>query len=392
MESISGFERIERGLLRGIAAFRWFAWIWMAVVAILARGNLVRPVAAFLLIGTAFVVTVWLTGLLQAAPERLTGPVAVGIETGVAMSLQLADGAVYRAPHVFTPQPSLGVGWPLASVLMAGMAFGPTIGTSTGAAIGLARAISATLAAVPGEDAWLGPLSPAETLSLVTSVVQYALAGGIAGYGTRLVRDAEKRASLAERELADIRARESLARRLHDGVLQTLALVERRTDDPRLADLAREQERELRTMLFDVPSAGVVGAGALGDALRAAADRAERRYGLRVEVLVPDDVPHLDADVVAGVAGAVGEALSNAGKHAEPTRVVVYLEPDDDGGIDLSVRDDGRGFDPDTVAEGAGLRRSIRGRIAELGGEVELVTSPGHGTEVRLHIPAGPPP
>jgi signal transduction histidine kinase len=380
-------NRVEASLLRGLAVFRWLAWSWMAVVLFLARGTLVRPVLAVVLVLAALAVTIWLSVLARGAPARLRRPQTVGVEVAVAVALQLADGVVYRAGHVFTPQPALGVAWPIAAALASGIAFGPVGGTLVGVALGVARAVSSVLAVAPGPDAWLGPLTAPQTLSLVTTAVQYALAGGVAGYGVRLLRDAEQRVSDAERALADVRARESIARRLHDGVLQTLALVERRADDPQLARLARDQERDLRGLLFDVDDTRMIGTGALGDALRAAGDRHERRHGGRVEVLVPGDLPALDAAVVEGLAGAVGEALSNAGKHGHAERIVVYAEPLDDG-IFVSVRDDGEGFDPAVTAEGVGLTRSIRGRMAELGGDVEVVASPGRGVEVRMRAPA----
>jgi signal transduction histidine kinase len=84
--------------------------------------------------------------------------------------------------------------------------------------------------------------------------------------------------------------------------------------------------------------------------------------------------------------GAVGEAMTNAAKHAEAARVVVYVEPLD-GGIFCSVRDDGTGFDVAATPEGVGLSRSIRGRIEQAGGTVQLDSAPGRGTEVRLTVP-----
>lgn len=379
-------DRVEGSLLRGLAAFRWLAWAWMAVVLVLARGNLVRPFLAVALVGAALVVTVWLTALASTDPARLLAPSTIGVEVAVAVALQTADGFVYRTGHVFTPEPSLGVAWPIAGALASGVALGPAAGVVVGIALGAGRAVSSTLAVDPGPDAWLGPLTPAQTLALVTTTVQYALAGGVAGYGMRLLRTAEQRVAAAERALADVRARESIARRLHDGVLQTLALVERRADDPQLARLARDQERDLRRFLFGVADTQVVGAGALGDALRAAADRHERHHSGRVEVLVPDDLPALGAEVVDALAGAVGEALTNAGKHGHAAHVVVYAEPLD-GAVFVSVRDDGSGFDPRHTVEGVGLTRSVRGRIAELGGDVEVVAAPGRGAEVRLTVP-----
>ncbi len=384
---------MRRTIQRGLAAFRWLAWGWMAAVLLLARGNLVAPWTAGVLVAIAGLVTVWLTWQLATAPERLVGARAVGVEVGVGVALQLADGFVYVGPHVFTTQQPLGVAWPIAGVLAAGVALGPRIGAGTGLLLGTARAVSSILNVPPAPEPWIGPLSPDQGLSLLTTVVLYALAGGVAGYATRLLSRAEERLMRAERSLAALEAREDVARRLHDGVLQTLAIVERRAEDPELARLAREQDRELRRYLLDPgPGAdrgpGVAGGTpqGLGPALRATGDRAERWHGVRTDVLVPDDLPDLAPRVVDAVAGAVGEALTNVGKHAAATKVVVYAEPQA-GEVFVSVRDDGIGYDPAAVREGLGLTRSIRGRLAAIGGRVEVTTGPGEGVEVRLWAP-----
>ena len=104
-------------------------------------------------------------------------------------------------------------------------------------------------------------------------------------------------------------------------------------------------------------------------------------------MIVADDVPKLRADVLAAVAGAVGEALTNAGKHGAASRVTVYAEPDDSGGLFCSVKDDGGGYDTAAVPDGVGLSRSVRGRMGEVGGRAEVVSAPGFGTEVRLWVP-----
>jgi signal transduction histidine kinase len=178
-----------------------------------------------------------------------------------------------------------------------------------------------------------------------------------------------------------------VARTLHDGVLQTLAVVERRAADPALARLAREQERELREYLFGVTARGAAATG-LGPALRTAAARFEDNFGGRADVIVADDLGTVGDDLCTALAGAVGEALTNAGKHGHAARVTVYVEPDDGGGLFCSVKDDGSGFDPSSVREGVGLTRSIRGRVDEVGGRVEITSRPGAGTEVRLWLPA----
>ena len=86
--------------------------------------------------------------------------------------------------------------------------------------------------------------------------------------------------------------------------------------------------------------------------------------------------------------GAVGEALTNAGKHGPAGHVVVFVEEDDDGGVFCSVKDDGPGFDPETEEPGIGITRSIRGRVEAAGGRVEIAAAPGEGAEVRLRLPA----
>ena len=110
-----------------------------------------------------------------------------------------------------------------------------------------------------------------------------------------------------------------------------------------------------------------------------------------IEVLVADDAGEPAPDVVAAIAGAVGEALTNAGKHSEAERIVVYVEPDDEAGTEtalfVSVKDNGVGFDVDAVDERIGMRDSIRSRIDSIGGRVEISSRPGRGTEVRLWAP-----
>jgi signal transduction histidine kinase len=175
-----------------------------------------------------------------------------------------------------------------------------------------------------------------------------------------------------------------VARHLHDGVLQTLAVVQRRSDDPALAELARAQERELREFLRTGPRTD----DGLEPGLLRAASRFEEVHGGRVDVVVADDLPRLRPDAIAAVVGAVSEALANAGRHGRAGRVTVYAEPADDGGVACSVKDDGRGFDPDAAVEGMGLARSVRGRLTDVGGRVEVDSAPGRGAEVRLWVPS----
>lgn len=354
-------DSLVRGLLTGIAAFRWLAWSWMAIVLLVSRDDLDRTWLAVLLVGAALVVTAAATLLSRLEPERLITLPALATELAVGFALGAGDGWAYAGSH---PQ-SLGSVWPLAGVLTAGVALAGRGGATAGAIVGLGRLCGDLL-----QTRSTQPLTDL-TVSASSTFVLYALAGGVAGYATVKLRDAERRISTAQ-------AREEVARTLHDGVLQTLAVVQRRASDPDLSRLAREQERELREFLFGAEPAG----GELGPRLREAAARFEDRFGGRARVVLADDLPRPDTMVTDALVGAVTEALTNAGKHGGASQVTVYVEPAEDGSVFCSVKDDGRGFDG--APEGVGLRRSIRGRLAEVGGRVEVDGNPGRGTEVRL--------
>jgi signal transduction histidine kinase len=379
-----GEETLERSVLQGLAAFRWGAWLWMATVLLVSRGDLARPWLAVVLVGAALAVTALDTVLLRRDPDALLRPGPLVAELAVGAALVLCDGWAYGPDHAFSTSQSLGSVWPLAGILGAAVAAGPLAGVAAGVTLGLAR-VGATLA--NGAEVDTG----GKVLSLTNTVVFYALGGAATGYVAGLLRRAESQISAA-------RAREEVARTLHDGVLQTLAVVERRTADPGLARLAREQERELREYLFGVAAQrgdGANGArttvgpggGDLGAALRAAAARFEDSFGGRAQVLVAEDLPSLPPERVAALAGAAGEALMNAGKHGRAGRVTVFVEPADDGGVFCSVKDDGSGFDPVTTPPGQGLTHSIRERMEEAGGRADVNSRPGAGTEVCLWLP-----
>lgn len=374
---------MERSVLQGLAAFRWGAWVWMATVLTVSRDDLSRPWMAVGLATLALAVTVGDTVLLRTDPAALLRPGPIVVELVVGAALVLCDGWAYGPDHAFSTSQSLGSVWPLAGIMGAGVAIGPLAGTMAGVVVGAAR-----LGAVVANGATVD--SGGRVLSLTNTVVFYALGGAATGYVARLLRRAEHQISAA-------RAREEVARTLHDGVLQTLAVVERRATDPALARLAREQERELREYLFGVAQVGSnllgadatvgPGGGDLGATLRSAAARFEDAFDGRAQVVVAEDVPPLTVARVAALAGAAGEAMVNAGKHGGAAKVTVYVEPADDGGVFCSVKDDGVGFDLGSTPRGEGLTRSILGRMAEVGGRAEITSRPGSGTEVTLWLP-----
>jgi signal transduction histidine kinase len=185
---------------------------------------------------------------------------------------------------------------------------------------------------------------------------------------------------------ARVRAEEraEVATHLHDSVLQTLTLIQKRRGDPaEMARLARHAERELRGWLYGESRS--TGGDDLVAALHAAAAEVEDRFGASVE-LVTVGTCRLDERAHA-VAGAASEALTNAAKHARVPRVSVFAEVAD-GQVVVVVRDRGRGFDQAAAGGGGrGIPDSILGRMRRQGGTAAIRTAPGAGTEVELRMP-----
>ncbi len=183
----------------------------------------------------------------------------------------------------------------------------------------------------------------------------------------------------AEKVRADARA--DMAAHLHDSVLQTLALIQRQADDPKaVQQLARRQERELRTWLYGEEAAEAT----LKAALIAAAAEVEDERAIPIEVVAVGDCETNDA--VVALVRAAREAMVNAAKHSGAAKIDVYAEVDD-GTAEVFVRDRGQGFDLETVAEDRmGVKGSIIDRMARHGGKAEVRSTPGEGTEVRLEI------
>lgn len=178
--------------------------------------------------------------------------------------------------------------------------------------------------------------------------------------------------------------RAEMAAHLHDSVLQTLALIQRSSDDPRkTATLARRQERELRSWLYGAE------AGSDGERLRpaveAVAESIETGHDVAVEVVCVGDRA-LDERTRA-VVGAVREAATNAARHSGEPVVSVFVECEPSR-VTAFVKDRGKGFDPETVpADRRGIADSIRGRVERHGGGVEIRSAPGEGCEVEIRMP-----
>ena len=226
-----------------------------------------------------------------------------------------------------------------------------------------------------------GALSAARDVILAVIAVVVVLGAIFAPWIVRLFR------SLTEERAQRIRSQEraEMAAHLHDSVLQTLALVQRRSTDPQeVAALARRQERELRAWLAERPAQGK--SASLSPALEAAAAEVEERHGVPVEVVVVGE-RELDANLEALVAAA-REAMTNAAKFGAGSPVDVYAESNSDA-VHVYVRDRGPGFDPAALPpDRHGVRESIVGRMERHGGRARIVSDPETGTEVELELPA----
>jgi len=238
---------------------------------------------------------------------------------------------------------------------------------------GIALVLGAVLLFLQGS----GSLGPLRDVVLAVVVIALGLALILAPFLWRLGRN------LATERAERIRSQEraEVAAHLHDSVLQTLALVQKRADDPRaVATLARRQERELREWLFDpAPPA----AASLAAELRRAAVEVEEAHGVPVEIVTVGDAP-LDEPVRALVAAA-REALTNAAKFAGLAGPVQLFAEVEHGTAQVFVRDRGAGFDLDAVPEDRrGVRDSVLARMERHGGRAAVHAAPGGGTEVEL--------
>jgi signal transduction histidine kinase len=359
---------IDSQLLAGIALYRAAAWVWLFIVAAVSASRLDAPGPAWAVVGATGLVTI---GLLRRVWTRTESPVRVvelSLDLTAGVALLVADGWVYEAGR---PQ-SLAGAWPVAAVLAIGVARGLWPSVAAAATLGAARFVGLVgMAHAPAH--W----HASQWLSVFSTAVLYALAGAAAATVARRVRAAEDAA-------AEAAARERVARDLHDGMLQTLAAVQRRATDPDLVHLARTQEAELRTYLF-APTTDDDDDD-LEARIRRVATATTARWGIAVNPAFVPPLPRLDRTTVELLSAATGECLANAAKHSGVDRVNLSVEADESDSVLVVVRDRGVGFDLDAV-DRRGLQRSVVDRIEELGGSVDITSAPGRGTEVRLRAP-----
>jgi signal transduction histidine kinase len=200
--------------------------------------------------------------------------------------------------------------------------------------------------------------------------------------------------------------RHRLARELHDGVAQALAnaamgieIAQRRgRSDPAgaLAELGATRERlvasqrELRDILFALRPVALE-SGGLAAAVQALAERTDGTSGTRVRARRVETAQRLRAEVEAGAFAVVREAVNNAIKTGRAGQVNIDLV-DGTGTLAALVEDDGSGFDVEATLAAYSTRGSLgllqmRESARLIGARLEIDSSPGQGTRVRLTVP-----
>ena len=188
------------------------------------------------------------------------------------------------------------------------------------------------------------------------------------------------------------------ARELHDETLQGLAALGvllntgLRAGGEALERAARQATEQvsaeilkLRALITELRPAALDELGLVA-AVEGLARRAQEIEGLEVELeLELDDAAALDPDLTTVVYRLVQEALTNVGKHARATAVEVGVAQDASG-VRVRIADDGAGFDAASPTDGFGIA-GMRERVALMGGELEVRSSPAGGTVVEARIP-----
>jgi signal transduction histidine kinase len=375
-EALSRFDDehvIVRGLWRALDVFRIFALAY-AVWAVWERhGEIARPGAA---VAVLAVIGAWTA--LQALRPRRTVP-AYLVELGLACGAILATRLVDHEWVIIAGAKTVPSIWSSAAVVGLAVLLGWRGGLAAAAAVTVSSVVEV--------------IEP--TANTISNSVFVFLLGGFLGYVVDLARAGHAAHLEALRIETARRERDRLARTVHDGVLQTLAYINRVGSDlggesARLGAMAGAQERMLRTLVsgseLDEVSQAVTGPADLRSSLR-------HIEGESVQLVAPSEPLRLPRRVVDELVAAVEAALDNVRRHAgDGARAWVLLDHDGQD-VTVTIRDSGRGLPEgrleEAVGEGRlGVASSIRGRLADLGGAAHVRSRLGQGTTVELRVPA----
>ncbi|MFJ5922013.1 PspC domain-containing protein [Kitasatospora sp. NPDC092948] len=307
----------------------------------------------------------------------------VGLVIGV-MALLSALGIQTAKPYVW-PLLAVGVGvalvWRQADDSRWQNWFGLQPGSRKGAYLRVAAGVLLVVAGIVGYFVTQGVDSP---IALVVESSLAVVAGVLVLAGPSMLRmwqdlGAERTARIRAQERAEIAAH------IHDSVLHTLTLIQRRAEDPKeVLRLARAQERELRLWLYRPEAAAEAAPDTLAEHLREIVAEVEDRHGVHIELVCVGDCP-MD-EKISSQMQAAREAMVNAAKYGGGGPVQVYAEVEGRT-VSVFVRDHGPGFDPDDLPEDRmGVRESIIGRMRRNGGTARVRPAPDGGTEVELEM------
>lgn len=384
-------ERAVESMGRAILVVRWAALAWVSFSAY-SDPPFARP---WLVVASLAIIAGW-TLFLTLSRVPVKGAVLVA-DLALGAALNMVSGLVVPLGQVVI-RPLFALSYPYCSVLASGAAYGPVAGIGAALVMSVSYYLSRPLNGIAN-------LTSVQIQHWMNGSIQFVFAGLLFGIVSSLlrrsseeVRKATAEAITAREKAARLSERESMARQIHDSVLQVLALIHKRgtelaesgAPDPAgvaaLAELARDQEVALRGLILRHPEEPEAGKGSLRDALEHVVAVVKG-----VEVTVSSVGPvWLPSGVLNELVAAVNEALANVVEHAGATKVAIFA--DDLGGqTQVTIRDDGIGFEFDEArfrAEGKfGVLNSMKGRMQAVGGEMRIDSCPGNGTEVEFRVP-----
>jgi signal transduction histidine kinase len=369
-------DQVGTSLFRALAILRVVVLLYALTVGLSRWRDWERPGLGLAVLGGMVLWTGFVTWAYDEPRRRTTALLVADLVVSCAalLSTPVVQGAAVRQDVNASTVPSF---WVMACVLAWAAQRGWLAGVLAAAAVSACDlSIRTTMTAANWGNIFL-----------------LLLGAGMVGYSATLVREATEARARAERLAATMEERARLARVVHDGVLQVLALVQRRGselggDAADLGRLAGEQEVALRALVQGDAARAALDEPATSDLVEALTPYASRT----VTVSGPGAPVELPGRVVAELVSVVRACLDNVVNHVGADAPAWVLVEDLGGSVVVTVRDEGPGIPAGRLEvaqqEGRlGVSESVRGRVADLGGTAMLVTGPGQGTEWELTVP-----
>ncbi|KRE36845.1 hypothetical protein ASG73_10950 [Janibacter sp. Soil728] len=361
---------------RGLALYRFLSLGYAAILVGLHREHVILwwPIILF-----GVVVLAWsIAAPLLPRPTKT----AIAVELVIACTGILLTSVVYSAAAVSDGISTLPGVWSAAPVMAAALLCEIPGGVVAATVVAAANIIQA-------ED---------DSQLTWHNIFLLFLLGILVGLAVQLARESQKNLERALAVSARLAERERIGREVHDGVLQALAMINRRgrelgSEGRVLADLAADQERSLRTLITRFEPAAAESSAPGSEEVRDLTAGLASLRSSSVEVVLPAGPVRLPAHAAQEVEAAVAAALDNVAQHAGPGARAWVLLDADDRGIEIVIRDNGVGIESDrlvrAVEEGRlGASSSIRGRMLDLGGDASWRSPSAGGTTVTLSLPS----